>query len=45
MGSRVAHRNTSGCPVNCVVSRPALGRNPLACLIHGLALGLSLIHI
>ncbi|MDT9646327.1 TonB-dependent siderophore receptor [Pseudomonas sp. JV245A] len=42
MGSRVAHRNTSGCPVNCVVSRPALGRNPLACLIHGLALGLSL---
>lgn len=42
MGTSVAHRNTSGWPVDSAVSRPPLRRSPLACLIHGLALGLSL---
>ncbi|MGC5703072.1 TonB-dependent siderophore receptor [Pseudomonas sp. NFXW11] len=36
MGTRVAHRNTSGWPAT------GLRRSPLANLIHGLALGLSL---
>lgn len=45
MGTSVAHRNTSGWPVDPACSRPALRRSALSCLVHGLALGLSLTQV
>lgn len=42
MGTRVAHRNTPGWPVEHVAARPPSGRGPLSCLVHGVALSLSL---
>ncbi|WP_235777283.1 hypothetical protein [Pseudomonas piscis] len=42
MGTRVAHRNTPGWPVEHVVARPPSSRGSLSCLVHGVALGLSL---
>lgn len=42
MGTRVPHRDSHGLPHDCPSPRPTLRRHPLATLVHGLALGVSL---
>ncbi|WP_347900786.1 TonB-dependent receptor plug domain-containing protein [Pseudomonas purpurea] len=45
MGTRVPHRDSHGLPHDCPSPRPTLRRHPLATLVHGLALGVSLGHV
>ncbi|MGH8367884.1 MAG: TonB-dependent siderophore receptor, partial [Pseudomonas sp.] len=42
MGTRVLYRDTPGLPIDTAVPHLKTSRKPLATLIHGVALGLSL---